>query len=291
MHDLLYQIISRQIDAKAKNWLDQKIQQLSQQFAVNAFYTIFASAPRFVGKQVLEMTAQDLATASLLRKGFSLENWTAERASRVLFLLHIPTDSPENHLKIIDTLFQTAEINELVALYSAVPLLPFPEQYIKRCAEGIRTNISVVFEAVALNNPFPAEYLDENAWNQLFLKAVFTGRRIVKIQGILERANATLAQICSDYAHERWAAGRKITPELWIPVGKFVNEVILNDLKKLAESKEPLDQEAFALVCLASDHAGAQDLLAKYPDLKEKVAQGAFSWENISERWHEANPS
>lgn len=291
MRDFLYQIISKQIDSKAKTWLDQKIQQLTEQFAVNTFYTTFASAPRFIGKELINVEEADLARAAVIRKGFFPQGWTTDRTARVLFLLYLPAHDAQSHLKILDTLFQTAEINELVALYSALPLLPFPEQYAKRCAEGIRTNMSVVFEAVALNNPFPAEYLDENAWNQLFLKAIFTGRRVVKIQGIAQRANATLAQICSDYAHERWAAGRKITPELWIPVGKFVNEAILLDLKKLATSSEPLDQEAFALVCIASDNAEAKKLLASFPMLKEDAEKENFSWEDISARWHEANPS
>jgi hypothetical protein len=289
MRDFLYHIITNQVDTKTKDWIDQKIRQLTQQFSVSTFYTIFASVPRFVGKESLILTKEYLLTAAQLRKGFTPENWTVDRASRVLFLLYLPTEVASNHLKILNTLFQTAEVNELVALYSALPLLPFPDQYVEHCAEGIRTNMSVVFEAVALNNPFPAEYLSENAWNQLFLKAIFTGRKVIKIQGIAERANANLAQICSDYAHERWAAGRKISPELWIPVGKFVNEVILSDLKRLAESKEPLEQEAFALVCFVSDNAQAKALLESYPSLKQEVEKGSFSWESIANQWHELN--
>jgi hypothetical protein len=166
MRELIYQIIVNQLDRKKKDWIDQKTHQLSVQFSASSFYTIFASAPRFVGKETLQTSAENLSKANALRRGFSPQNWTADRAARVLFILYLPTESKEDHLKILDTLFQTAEINELVALYSALPLLPFPEQYAKRCAEGIRTNMSVVFEAVALHNPFPSEYLDENAWQK-----------------------------------------------------------------------------------------------------------------------------
>ena len=289
IQDFLHQIIGKQVDTKTKNWIDQKIQLLTQHFTVNAFYTIFASVSRFVGKERLQVSAEDSTQAFQLRKGLTLEDWTVDRASRVMFLLYLPSDSASHHLKILDTLFQTAEVNELVALYSALPLLPFPEQYVERCAEGIRTNMSVVFEAVALNNPFPAEYLNENAWNQLFLKSIFTGRKVIKIQGISERANATLAQICSDYAHERWAAGRKISPELWIPVCKFVNDDLLKDLKRLAESGDTLEQEAFALVCLASNNTQAKELLEKYPALRQQAEDGLFSWESISVKWHEIN--
>jgi hypothetical protein len=76
-----------------------------------------------------------------------------------------------------------------------------------------------------------------------------------------------------------------------MPVGKFVSKAILADLERLVQSEEPLDQEAFALVCLASDNAKAKELLEKYLVLKEKAEIGVFSWKNISEKWHEQNPS
>lgn len=285
----LYNLIRKQADEKAKNWLDQKIEILTTQFSKQAFYLTFTAASRFLGKTVLNITDHDLAEASKQSTGFYPENWTIDRAARVLFILYLPSESAEIHLEILEKLFQTAEMNELVALYSALPLLPFPEKYTKQCEEGIRTNISVVFEAIALNNPFPAKYLSENSWNQLFLKSIFTGRQIGKIQGVKQRANAALSQICSDYAHERWAAGRKITPELWMPVADFISDAIIDDLKKLSESADVLQQQAFALVCSSSADYRAKELLAPFPSLKAQAETGAFSWESISAQWHEEN--
>jgi len=285
----LYNLISRQADEKAKIWLDQKTTQLSTQFSKQAFYLTFTSASRFLGKNSLNITSNDLIEAQQLSAGFCPENWTVDRAARVLFILYLPSESAESHVEILSKLFQTAEINELVALYSSLPLLPFPEKYTKQCEEGIRTNISVVFEAIALNNPFPAKYLVENSWNQLFLKSIFTGRQIGKIQGVKQRANAALSQICSDYAHERWAAGRKITPELWMPVADFVNDAIIEDLKKLAKSTDALEQQAFALVCSLSSNQQARELLNQFPFLKKQAEENIFSWESISTQWHEEN--
>jgi hypothetical protein len=287
--NFLYQIIAKQVDEKAKNWIDQKIELLSKNFSIQNFYTAFTSAPRFVGKQNLNLNPSELIAVEALRKGFTIENWTVDRATRILFILYLPTEDAENHVSILSKVFQTAEVNELVALYSALPLLPFPEKYVYQCTEGIRTNIAPVFEAVALNNPFPAEFLDENAWNQLFLKAIFTGKKIYKIQGIKQRANSTLAQICSDYAHERWAAGRKVTPELWIPIADFINEAILKDLEKLKKSDDMWQKQALVLVCLESSHAQAKESLVGLEDLKEKALKGEFSWESISEQWHQTN--
>ncbi|SFE67345.1 EboA domain-containing protein [Thermoflexibacter ruber] len=287
--NFLYQLLVRQVDEKAKNWIEQKIHLLANSFSTQNFYIAFTSAPRFVGKQNLHLSPMEESEANAIRKGFTLKNWTIDRTTRILFVLYLPTENAENHVSILSKVFQTAEVNELVALYAALPLLPFPEKYIYQCTEGIRTNMAPVFEAVALNNPFPAEFLDENAWNQLFLKAIFTGKKIYQIQGIKQRANATLAQICSDFAHERWAAGRKVTPELWMPVVHFINDTILKDLEKLKESNDILQRQALVLVCLESSHAQVKELLTGMEDLKEKALKGEFSWESISEQWHEAN--
>ena len=62
-------------------------------------------------------------------------------------------------------------MNELVALYSALPLLAYPEAWVHRCTEGIRSNIGPVLEAIMIANPYPSENLSEAAWNQVVLKA------------------------------------------------------------------------------------------------------------------------
>jgi hypothetical protein len=100
-----------------------------------------------------------------------------------------------------------------------------------------------------------------------------------------------LAQICTDYAHERWAAGRKVTPELWMPIANFVNDEILEDLKKLKDSTDLLQQQAFTLICLESMNSKTKELVNQLLPLKEQAEKGAFSWESISAQWHEENKS
>ena len=77
------------------------------------------------------------------------------------------------------------------------------------------------------NNPYPAENLNEAAWNQMVLKAFFTEKPIDQIIGLDERANERLARTLSDYAHERWAAHRSVNPLLWRCVAPFINEQML----------------------------------------------------------------
>ena len=58
----------------------------------------------------------------------------------------------------------------------------------------------------------------------MVLKALFVGSELGPIAGLDDRANPELARILIDYARERWAAGRPVTPELWRPVMPFADD-------------------------------------------------------------------
>jgi hypothetical protein len=170
-------------------------------------------------------------------------------------------------------------VNELVALYSSLPLLAWPEQWTKRCAEGIRSNIGDVLESIMYYNPYPAARLDQAAWNQMVLKAIFTGKQIQFITGLDARANQELAYILSDYAHERWAAHRNVPPQLWRLTGKFIDERLFPDIKKAMTEGDGDTQSAIALAITASQYAPAKELLATYPALQAAIAGNSLSWE------------
>ena len=59
----------------------------------------------------------------------------------------------------------------------------------------------------------------------MILKAIFVGSSLAQVQGLNRRANLALAQMLVDYAQERQAANRPITPELWQLVKPFVKEL------------------------------------------------------------------
>jgi hypothetical protein len=172
----------------------------------------------------------------------------------------------------------------LEALYAGLPLLPFPEEFRARCAEGIRTNMRNVLEAIVLDNPYPADYLDEDAWNQMVLKAVFNGLPLYRMAGFAERRNSHLARMISDFAHERWAAGRTLTPEVWRAVGPFIDEKIIHDIERLFDQADSTQQEVAALACAESSFPAAKALLTARPDLQERILNGELSWKTISEK-------
>lgn len=283
----LQSLLLQQASPESLQWLHQKAEKLSYEFSEKEFYLAFSLLPRFFGKEKLSLTEAQLHQANHVRTGFNPTDFTIVQVARILLALSIPKEDVERFLKILNTLLSTGEVSELVALYSALPLLPHPESLKARAAEGIRTSMTVVYDAVALNNPYPADYLDEDAWNQMVLKAVFMERPLDKIYGIDNRANKQLARMLSDYAHERWAASRYVTPELWRPVGPFLEERLLKDMERLLEKGDELEQQAAALAVKSSSFLKAREMLFSKPELKTSAEKNEFDWKTISERWSE----
>ena len=281
----LLNVIQRQLPEPARNWVHTHIQSLEQKFIRSKFHLAFGSTPRRVGKAIFQVTDEELLAAQALRPGLRPDTWTVDQATRILFLLLLPHNTAEAHYEAVFDVFDTADMGEQAALFASFPLLPFPSQYKALAAEGIRTNMTVVLEAIALHNPYPAEFLEENAWNQLFLKCTFTDRPLYKIHGINLRENQELARIISDYAHERWAAGREVTPEIWCPVGPYFSESHLSDCQRLLEHTLPIQQEAAALLCVEAGTSQSVKLVSSYPELKARVIKGEISWEDIGKRW------
>lgn len=196
-------------------WLDQKSQQIADGAALRIFFTTFSAVPRYTGKQDLDLSAAELQTAQTYRQGWNPQGWSVDQVARTLLLLALPQNNAQEYVKTLEQVFTTADMGELVALYQALPLLPYPQQFRSRASEGLRSNIVAVFNAIALRNPYPQEYFDELAWNQMVLKALFVGSPLHQIQGLGDRANAQLGQMLTDYANERLAANRSVSPELW----------------------------------------------------------------------------
>ena len=165
-----------------------------------ALFLAFGLAPRKVGKADLPDDR--------------LPGWSVDQAARVSLLRAFPADDEARWLAAFDALVDAAEVRELIALYQGLPAFPFPEALAERAADGLRTNVRGVFEAIAHRNPFPAERFDDSRWNQMVLKALFIGSPLGPILGLRERMNGDLARMLRDYASEREAAGREVPGDL-----------------------------------------------------------------------------
>jgi hypothetical protein len=267
---------------EGRRWVQEKQDEIAGGAPNRVFYTSFSAVPRHTGKADLDLSASDRKAADEARAGWRPGGWSVDQAGRSRLVLSLPSEDRDAYLSTLDRVFTHADMNESVALYQTLPLLPYPEAHRDRAAEGLRTNITAVFNAVALHNPYPAEQFDDGAWNQMVLKAVFVGSPLYAIQGIDRRANAKLARMLVDYAHERWAADRSVTPELWRPVGPFAEGVMLDDLERVITDGAPAEQKAAALALAQSPADRADTILNEHTDLRDAVQRGALTWDRLA---------
>jgi hypothetical protein len=126
------------------------------------------------------------------------------------------------------------------------------------------------------------EEFDENAWNHMVLKALFVGSKLDPIQGLDRRSNPALMRMLCDYAHERWAAGRPVSPELWRCVGPHADRDAIADLERVLRTGTVVEQQAAALALTASSLPAAKEVLAEVPDLAKQAAAGEPSWSALA---------
>jgi len=275
---LISELTRSNVNQETWKWLCEKF----SVHEISSVNSAFAMMPRKTGKFPLTISADLRDEIEKIKPGFTLQGWTIDRLCRLCLLLHLDPSDKEKYFKTIENLFLAAEVNELVALYASLPLFAWPELWKMRCAEGIRSNIGLVLEAIMYNNPYPFNYLDEKAWNQLILKAFFTDKDLNRIPGIDERANTELAATLVDFAHERWAAHRKINPHLWRLTSKFIDDNLLNDLKRVFEEGSLRDRQAGALTAYQSDSSAAKNLLEAYPELLKAIENKELNWGSLA---------
>ncbi len=269
-------ILNQQLTQPENDWLNQK----SVGSALDIM-TAFVSVPRFLSRHIVSPSPEDALELTEAYPGLSIHNWDTIRLSRVWLLTCLDDTREEDYVRHIETLFDTAEMNELVALYSALPLLAYPSQWLFKATEAVRSNVGDVFDSLVIHNPYPAQHFSELAWNQLVLKTIFNDKPIHGIVGLEERANAKLALMLSDFAHERWAAGRSVAPEVWRLTPGFMNETLLEDMKRLFASANIYSQQAAALACFHADHPEAKRLLDEHTELKNRIKAKELSWADL----------
>ena len=277
---LLRAWLERRLAPDAHEWLAGQRAKLGRSGAERDLHVTLGMIPRKLGKADLAPAPADLDAASAARPGWDPRPWSLADAARVLVLLE--TASTGDFAARFEDLCRNAEVGELIAFYRGLPLYPQPQALVAQAGEGLRSNMRAVFEAVAHASPYPREVFDDARWNQMVLKALFVGSRLSPIQGLDARANAELAGILCDYAHERWAAGRAVSPELWRCVGPFAKGAMVDDLARALGAGATPEREAAALALAASPDPAAAKVLAGAPDLQARVTSGELAWERVT---------
>ncbi|THH41806.1 EboA domain-containing protein [Neolewinella litorea] len=258
MNGTIHHILLRHLSPEGRRWLEGKLTALETDFKARSFYLAFGACPRFLGKEELQFTEAEYSSFNAIYPNFAATPWTADELGRILLMCALP---PSDNRAVLDELFTTADYRELMALYRGLYFLSNAAEFPGRAREGLRTNMVGVFDAIALDNPYPARYLSEDAWNQMVLKAMFMQRPMYRIYRIEERKNERLADIFLDYAEERWSAHRPVSPELWRFVDGFVNERSLPALQKTLLEGDELEQLAAARALSDSKYPPAREWL------------------------------
>lgn len=262
-------------------WLGERIDEAVAGATSSRFFMDFGRVPRRTGRAPLSLPASAVAEAERVRSGWRPGRWTVDQAARTRLLLAVPTSDGAVLYNRIATLLEDAGLEEAVAIYQSLPLLPHAERYRDLTIDGVRTNIKPVFEAIALDNPYPAEQLDDAAFNQIVLKCLFVGSPLYRVAGLERRSNPELARMLHDYAHERWAAGRPVPVELWLAVGRHARGPLLDDLRRVLRTGSRPEQLAAALASRSSPDA--LPLESEFPEIFDRVAADAPSWRALAE--------
>jgi hypothetical protein len=277
---LLKKWLMRRLQAEPSAWFDAQSVAVAKDANEATLDIALGMVPRRLGKGSLNLTASDLQDADAAIKGWSPAAWSVSDAARILLLCELPPGK-KSFAERFRALCQTADAAELVTLYRGLPLYPAPEALQAQVGEGLRSNMRVVFEAIAQNSPFPATHFDLHRWNHMVLKALFIDSPLAPIQGLDARANAELARIMCDFAHERWAAGRTVPFEIWRCVGPFAEGAMVDDLARVLASGNATERRAAALALAASPDKRAAEFLQTMPALKEEVASGKLVWATV----------
>ena len=278
--------LERQLAPDPVQWLNSRREALRSDFSARALDITLGMIPRRLGKSDLVLDEADIAAADAARRDWDPGDWSVADAARVLVLVETAGAGGQAFAERFSDLCRTADVGEAIAFYRGLPLYPDPDSIEDQAREGLRTNMRAVFEAVAHRNPFPREQFDTTRWNQMVLKALFVESHLHPIQGLDERANAELAQVLCDYAHERWAAGRPVSPELWRCVGPHASDDLVSDLTRALADGTDVERKAAALALSASPSEAAKSVLDSAGDLAQSISQGELTWNTLDSELH-----
>jgi hypothetical protein len=196
----------------ARDWFSQTVQMVNGQgLKGDAFSARWSGAGRRLGREALVVSEAEGARLRSAGAPFVPAGWGADEVGRAILLLAgAEATAPEELLGVVEDLFHTGEIRERQALLRVLSYLPDPSRFVALAIEAVRSNALPVIEAIACDNPFPADHLPAAAFDQMIMKALFNQLSLGRVLGLERRRGSELRRMVSDYASERRAAGRPV---------------------------------------------------------------------------------
>ncbi|WP_052293762.1 EboA domain-containing protein [Azospirillum sp. B510] len=146
--------------------------------------------------------------------GTASPGWPPARTARAALLAAAVHAAGAEAPARLATAFRRSDTTERAAILQSLMLLPDPARFADLAADACRSSVQPVFEAIACDNRFPAVHFAEPVFNQMVLKAVFTGAPLARVAGLAERMTNGLRRMAADFRDERRAAGRPVPADL-----------------------------------------------------------------------------
>ena len=148
-------------------------------------------------------------------QSWAIDGWGRDEAGRAFLVLAASARiAPADQVAWLDGCYRAGALRERTAVLRTLPLLPEAGRFLPIALDACRTSTQPVFEAIACENPYPADHFSDASFAQLAMKAVFTGVALARILGLVSRHTPELARMADDYAAERRAAGRDVPADL-----------------------------------------------------------------------------
>lgn len=182
--------------------------------------TAYATATAQSGRGPLGLDVASLAELNTALPHVGFERWERVDAARALLLIEHRNSGRTGDAFVADALecFEQGDAREQQSFLRALALWPEARAFLPYAIDSCRTNIIPVFEALACENPYPAQHFPERHFNQMVLKAMFNSIALERIVGLPARLNAELSRMARDYGAERRAAGRSVPADIGLAI-------------------------------------------------------------------------
>ncbi len=259
----LRKLLEVRLSPGALQWMKAANAEVADGAPSARFCALFSLAARHARRDPLAPGPAELEAAGRILQGWNPERWSVLETLRVALLLSQRDLAGDGGALGISEAFRYADEGELCALLRALALVPGAERFSARASEGCRSNMRSVFEAAALDTPYPSRHFDALAWNQCVLKCLFVGAPLWRLWALDSRLSPELARMALDLADERRSAGRAVPHELWLCLGRYGGARGLDALERELAPSNPSAAGRSAAV-LAFARAGDTGRLARF---------------------------
>jgi len=215
VESVVRELVERRTEPAAREWLARVCAAAWGAPDRGALLEAFTAATRRLGRVRLAPTEEETARLAGAGVDWPMGTWGADELGRVALLAAAAVHWPDAEIEaLVEDCYRQGDGAERQAVLRALPLLPGPERFLEIAVDACRSHIQPLFEAIACENPYPARHFPELNFNQMVLKALFTGVALERIIAIDGRVTPELSRMAAGYASERRAAGRSVPPDI-----------------------------------------------------------------------------